>query len=139
MVDTYLGKKSSFRVEADRQALLESESPIYSISNSGTISTNAEFTFDLEAMPYGKYLPYNFVSIQNNSAQRIRLIINDTLRLIIPAGVIKSIDSSTIPAIWNIKVINLGSSAIGLEEIDIDFQKVKNVEVKAVKLFAGGL
>lgn len=139
MVDYYLGKKSNFQVRNDFDKQKDSESPIYSISNSGVIASSGEFTFDLEAMPYGKYLPYNFLSIQNSSAQRIRLIINDTLRLIIPSGVIKSIDSSTIPAIWNIKVINLGSSSINAEEIDIDFQKVKDVEVKQFKLFTGGL
>ena len=111
------------------------ESPLFEVTNDSSLAANSIFNVNLdEQTNYGKYTPYNFVLVQNNSLQRVRLIVNDSVRKIIPAGTIQTFDASTIPAIWSIRVQNLGASAINADELSVSFQKVKGVNAKSVKI-----
>ena len=111
------------------------DSPLFETSNSGAILSGEFMNVVLdERTNYGKYTPFNFVLIQNNSSQRVRLIVNDSVRKIIPAGTIQTFDSSTIPAIWSIRVQNLGAVAIAAEEMQVSFQKVSGIKSRAVKI-----
>ncbi len=115
------------------------DSPIYEVSNP-LIAAAGRWRVHLEQMPYDVYLPFNFVQIQNNSAQRLRLIVNDSIRKIIPAGVIMNFDSSTIPAIWAIEINNLDIlNEVPAEDLQLSFQKIKGVTPVSVKLFGGGI
>lgn len=116
----------------------DKESPLYEFS-SPLIAPAGQWRINLEKMPYDRFLPFNFCLVQNNSGQRIRLIVNDTIRRIIPSGVIQTFDASSIPAIWNIEVINLGAADVGADDIQLTFQKVENVKNATVKLFGGGI
>jgi hypothetical protein len=111
------------------------ESPLFETSNAGVITVNSIYNVVLdERTNYGKYTPFNFVLVQNNSGQRVRLIVNDSVRKIIPAGTIQTFDASTIPAIWSIRVQNVGVANINADEIQVSFQKVSGIKSRAVKI-----
>lgn len=111
------------------------ESPLFETSNESAIAVNGLYSVVLdETTNFGKYTPFNFVLIQNNSSERVRLIINDSVRKIIPAGTIQTFDASTIPAIWSIRVENKGSAEIAIDEIQVSFQKVAGIKQRAVKI-----
>lgn len=111
------------------------ESPLFEVSNTGVIAPNDYFHVNLdETTGYGKYTPFNFILIQNNSAQVVRCIVNDSVRKIIPAGTIQTFDASTIPAVWSIRVQNRGALDIAADKVQVSFQKVKGIKSTAVKL-----
>jgi len=111
------------------------DSPLFETSNTDAILSSAIYNVVLdERTNYGKYTPFNFVLVQNNSGQKVRLIVNDSVRKIIPAGTIQTFDSSTIPAIWSIRVQNLGAVQIAADEIQVSFQKVSGIKNRAVKI-----
>jgi len=111
------------------------DSPLFETSNESAILANAVYSVVLdEKTNYGKYTPFNFVLIQNNSGQKVRLIVNDSVRKIIPAGTIQTFDASTIPAIWSIRVQNLGTVSVAEDEIQVSFQKVTGIKSRAVKI-----
>jgi len=94
------------------------QSQLYELSNPSILLTNEIYSINLdETTTYGKYVPFNFALLQNNSSEKVRLIINDTIRKIVPAGTIQTFDASTIPAIWSIRVQNLGSNSIAVGEL----------------------
>ena len=116
-----------------------SESPLLELTNTAVIPAGGVFRISLEQFPYDKYLPFNFCMIQNVSAERVRFIVNDSVRFSVPAGVIQTFDSSTIPAVWSFQVNNLGANNIDENDIVVTFQKVKDVKTAQVKLFGGGI
>jgi len=104
-----------------------------------SLSPNDEHYIDLHSMPYGKYLPFNFLMVENSSQQKIRVIINDSIRKIIFPGTIMTFDSATIPAIWSLRVVNKGTDIINQGEVIISFQKISNIKTRAFKILAGDL
>lgn len=116
----------------------DDKSPLYEFSNP-LIAVGSAWRPNLESMPYDRFLPFNFCLVQNNSSERIRVIVNDTIRRIIPSGVIQTFDAESIPAIWGIQVVNLGAANIAADDIQLTFQKVENIKPMAVKLFGGGI
>ena len=116
----------------------DDKSPLYEFSNP-LIAVGGVWRPNLEKMPYDRFLPFNFCLVQNNSANRIRVIVNDTIRRLIPSGVIQTFDAESIPAIWGIQVVNLGVAQIAADDIQLTFQKVENIKPMAVKLFGGGI
>lgn len=121
--DTYKVFKMNMR---EQSQLYEVEVPALDINNS--------YYVDLEKMPYGKFLPFNYLAITNNSAQKIRLVVNDSVRKLIMPGTILTFDSATLPAIWSIKVVNKGTAAINDGEVLIAFQKVSNIYTRSFKI-----
>jgi len=117
------------------------QSPLFEVSNESILAPTEDFKIRLsEVNPYGKYTPFNFVQVINNSKARLRAIINDTTRKIVPAGSIITFDSSTIPAIWSMQFVNVDSAnSIEAEEVNISFQKVANIQSRAVKLLGGDI
>lgn len=111
------------------------ESPLFEVSNESAIAVDGYFHVNLdETTGYGKYTPFNFILIQNNSDQTVRTIVNDSVRKLIPAGTIQTFDASTIPAVWSIRVQNRGTAQIDADKLQVSFQKVKGVKSAAVKL-----
>ena len=62
-------------------------SPLYSfrIANTGT------WIAPLDRMPYAKYVPYNYLIVENKDEADVELIINGTFRKRVPAGVVMEI------------------------------------------------
>jgi len=114
------------------------ESQLYEVQIP-SLNVNDVYYINLEAMPYGKYLPFNFLMVENNSQQKVRIVINDSVRKIVFPGTIMTFDSATIPAIWSIKVINKGSDVINDGEVIISFQKIPSIKSRALKILAGDL
>lgn len=102
-------------------------SPVFPFTNSGSINASAQTTFDFSkrAQAYEKYAPFNSITITNDSSQNIKVYVNQnpTNSVFVPAGVIKTFDKKSYPAIWSATVENVGSSAISANEINIEVQK----------------
>ena len=103
------------------------------------LAVDEVFFVDLEKMPYGKYLPFNFVMVTNNSEQRIRLIINDSVRIIILPGTSWTFDSATLPAVWSLKLQNKGTASTNDNEVYLSFQKIPEVKARAFKVLGGDM
>jgi len=111
------------------------DSPLFEESNEAIVAVNANFNILIdERTNFGKYLPFNFVLVQNNSSERVRLVVNDSVRKIVPAGTIQTFDASTIPAIWSLRLQNLGVANIAVEELQVSFQKLKGIQARGMKI-----
>ncbi len=115
------------------------ESELFELSNENIINPTSIYTIPIQQVPYNIYSPFNYCVVTNNSNSKVRLIINDTNRKLVPAGTIMTFDASTFPAIWSIRVQNIGTTDIAVEEIDVAFQKVQGLQKLVDKISGWGL
>jgi len=98
------------------------ESPLYRFVQTN-LNNGEHITINLgQGTKYGKYTPYNFCQVVNNTNQELILSLSGKL-ITLPGGTIRSIDEETVPAFRYIDLYNAsGSNATG--NIEILWQKV---------------
>jgi len=95
-------------------------SPIYQWSNSSNITAGSKTgiswaEYDATSQ---KYLPFDTISIVNNSSVNLMFYINQDKPLYIPAGVIKDIPRQLVPALHSFLIENLDDTdAVAENEI----------------------
>lgn len=108
-----------------RKRVLE-QSPAWRFTASD-MSSGEALTQELSRAPYGKYSPYNYIQITNQTDKDLTLILNGSWRKTIPSGTIMSIDSDTVPAFRSFAIVNeSGATATG--EVEVIIQKIKNLK-----------
>jgi hypothetical protein len=95
--------------------------------NAGALLTGAVtiIDFNIRASRQSKYAPFNRLKIINNSSYDIIIYINQDTNnaYVIPAGTIESINKESIPALWSVKIENIGSGTIASGEVRLEVQK----------------
>lgn len=76
-----------------------------------------------EVQPYGKYAPFNFILISNQSNKTMNLYLDSILKAVIPAGTIQSFTPPSIQAFRNFSLIN-ESGANSTGSVNVSVQKV---------------
>ena len=109
--------------KSNRQERIDTKgSPYYTFENAEILNGASEF-FDFDdSKPYGKYAPYNFWEVQNNSAYDIWVHINGDAkdRLLLNAGVIKNDRGKWIRGI---ELVNSSGSTIPANKISIAIRR----------------
>ncbi len=98
-------------------------SPIFTFKNSELNASGQEIIdFGQQDETTQKYIPFNALRIVNNSSSDIKFYPNQRESgMLIPAGTIMTFDSSTLPAIRSVKIVNNDSvNAISADAIQID-------------------
>lgn len=93
-------------------------------ATSGSIAASGSWIYDYESSQSAtqKYLPFNFVTVTNNSNVSIKFYPNQlsAYAQIIPSGVIRTYDKRSIPAFHSFKIVNLSASTgISANEVEI--------------------
>lgn len=105
-------------------------SPPFRLKNTTTILTNALYAYNWEISSNGtagKYLPFNFLMISNNSATcPIDVYINgdQTVFKTIFPSTIQKFDQDSLPALYSVVLKNVGSGTIAINEVEVFAQKV---------------
>lgn len=100
----------------ERKPIVE-QSPLYRFTKTNFTANEVwSQNLDQDATTYGKYSPFNYIQITNNTDQSLTLNV-DGFTVTIPAGVIRSIDSETVPAFRYYSLTNGSSSATGAVEV----------------------
>ena len=81
------------------------ESPIYRFTATA-LAAGAALAQNLEVMPYGKYYPYNFIQVTNNTERSLNLYCEGVLIKSCPPHVAVSIDDGTLPAFRSFVIRN---------------------------------
>ena len=88
-----------------------------------TINTTGTWIAPLHKMPYAKYLPFNRVQIANKSQNDVTLVLNDSVKKLIPAGTIITISPPEIMAIRTLKVENVQTA----NQIEVTIMKAPTI------------
>lgn len=99
-------------------------SPTYSFRNAATVTTTSPMAIELDDGVYKKYIPFSNLSIVNNSSEALFLYPNQNAnhKILIPAGTIKTIDKSVIPAIRSALIYTQSGNAAA-NEIEVTIWK----------------
>lgn len=99
----------------------------FRFSNANTIASSGLYLVDFESDERAtqKYLPFDNLRIINNSSYEIIAYINqdNNNSYLIPSGTIFNADSTIIPAIRYIKILNNGSGNITANQVSISVMK----------------
>jgi len=101
-------------------------SPTFPLKNVAILTgATTVLDFSKRATASEKYAPFNTFTITNDSTENISVAVNqnENNTIFIPAGVIKSFDKKSYPAVYSFAVTNLGSGTISADEITIEVQK----------------
>jgi hypothetical protein len=105
---------------APREALTASPFFNYtSVSMAAGVRINV--SWETEAPTSMSYLPFNLVTITNASASAVKLYVNQspTSVVLIPAGTVRTLSSSAIPALSSFGLENAGTVTIDADEVVI--------------------
>lgn len=120
------------RLNERQKRILAEGSPTFEIKNSSAISAGGIWMteLDVNGSQYQKYLPFDTITIQNNSSQNITVKVGvHTITVLANTSIIKNN-----LAFRRIEVTNDGSASINANEISIRFQVEPITEDKRLQM-----
>jgi len=101
-------------------------SPLYSFR----INTTGTWIAPIHEMPYAKYVPFNYVIVENKDDTDIELIINGTVRKRVPAGVVMELEAPTIPHIYELRIDGVTNP----NRVEVSLQKLPDLKTALYKM-----